>query len=323
MSGFRFAGLYHPSHHVPDLDEAEAFFERVFGRTSTRLASLSARSSAPRDGFSNDYCTFTPIADVLFDCIDPARYLVEGRRPYEPVTEPSLRGLGWYVEGIAGLHTALRAAGLTVVDQLDRVVDGDDPPTAAGSSMPLLFTTPADAGLRHELLPPIPFALDHRQADGWTLGPPAPDDPLGVVGCAHHTVTTRRPERARRLLVDVFGGTVIHEGHDELLDATATYVRLADTVIELAVPTSAGAGAGAADRADQRADDGAAGDDYGSIAWEVVDLARAEAHLVAEGVGIAARTDRAILTVPATGLGIAWRFSEGRDPVVHHRRPAD
>lgn len=311
MTGFRVTGLYHPSHHVPDLAEAEDFFERVFGRSSRRLSSLAASSSSSpspsgskpsKHRFSNDYCTFTSIADVLVDCIDPTRYVVDGHHPYEPVERPTLRAVGWYVEGIDHLYRAMRAVGLTVVDQLDRVADGDHPPTAIGAPMPLFFTDPTEVGLRHELLPPIPFPLDHRQVDGWTLGPPSPDDPLGILRCTHHTIVTADPDRALRFLVDVLGGEVVHVGRDELLDVEATFVELAGTVIELAAPTDGEVGD------DERGDDG--GDDYRSIAFEVLDLAKVEAHLADEGVGVVARANGAVLTDPATSLGVAWRFTE-------------
>lgn len=293
--------LYHPSHHVPDLDEAEDFFARVFGRVSTRLSTLSDRE--PPEGWSNDYATFTPIADVLFDCIDPRRYVVAGKHLYEPVEDPRLKGLGWYVDDPAGLYRSLQTAGLTVLDQMGEEAEGDDPPTAAGSRMPLYFTSPHDAGLRHELLPRIPFPLDPRLSPGWERGTVDPDDPLGIICCSHHTIRTSLPERALRLLVDVFDGTVVREGHDTLLDVAATFVRLADTVIELAEPDAHPGDDGGADGAGDA-------DRYESIAFQVVDVDRAAAHLAVNGVTLITRTDRSLLTDPATSLGVVWRFTD-------------
>lgn len=294
--------LYHPSHHVPDLDEAEEFFARVFGRSSTRLSTLSDRE--PPEGWSNDYATFTPIADLLFDSIDPRRYQVAGRHLYEPVDEPQLKGMGWYVDDPVELYRSLIGAGYVLVDQMGARVDGDDPPTAAGARMPLFFTSPHDAGLRHELLPRIPFPLDHRLAEGWAPGVVDPADPLGIVCCAHHTIRTTQPDRALRLLVELLGGTVVHQGHDDLLDARATYVHLADTIIELVEDDDAVA---------------EGHDLYTSIAFQVVDVDRAAAHLEANGVHLSARTERSLITVPQTSLGIAWRLADG--PVPGDPRP--
>lgn len=292
-TGHRVVMLYHPSHHVPDLAEAEEFFARVFGRSSTRLSTLSA--SEPPDGWSNDYATFTPIADLLFDSIDPRRYQVAGRHPYEPVATPELKGLGWYVEGIDLLYRAMRERGFTLLDQLGRPAEGDDPPRAAGAPMPLFFTTPSDTGLRHELLPPIPFPLDHRLATDWKPGQVDPDDPLGIVRCTHHTIRTDHLDRALTALVDVMGGVVVHRGPDDLLGVDAVHVRLADTDLQLAGPGPGEPPVGEVDA-------------HNSIAFEVVDLDRAAAHLTAHGVEMTARTDHALLTDPTTTLGIAWRL---------------
>ena len=288
--------MYHPSHRVPDLDEAEEFFLRVFGRPSRRLSTLSAPGRA-----MPDYSTFTLIADVLFDCIDPRRYVVAGEQRYPTVDQPTLEGMGWYVEGLGSLYRSLRAQGFTVVDQLDRPAEGDDPPTAAGAQMPLCFTVADDAGLRHELLPPIPFPLDPRVQDGWELPPPSEDDPLGIVRCAHHTVLTKDVARALRLSVEVFGGTVVDRRRDEVLGAETTSVRLAEAVVRYAEPDADGPAATAV----------AAGtaDSYHSITWQVVDLDRVERHLASVGVDVTTRTDDLLVTDPGTSLGIPWGFT--------------
>jgi hypothetical protein len=287
--------MYHPSHRVPDLDEAEEFFLRVFGRQSVRLSTLSTPGRA-----MPDYSTFTLIADVLFDCIDPRRYVVAGEQRYPGVDRPTLEGMGWYVEGLGSLYRSLRTQGFTVVDQLDRPAEGDDPPTAAGTQMPLCFTTAQDAGLRHELLPPIPFPLDPRVQEGWALPPPSEDDPLGIVRCAHHTVLTNDLPRALRLSVEVFGGTVVDRRRDEVLGADTTSVRLADAVLRYAVPR------GNSPVSDVFASN--AEDSYHSITWQVLDLDRVERHLSSVGVGLTARTDDLIVTDPRTSLGIPWGF---------------
>ena len=78
---YRVTMMYHPSHHVPDLGEAERWFADVFGRPSTNLAELR-RGAPPRPGYPSDYSTFTFIGDVLFDTIDPKRYVLLGVQRY-------------------------------------------------------------------------------------------------------------------------------------------------------------------------------------------------------------------------------------------------
>jgi catechol 2,3-dioxygenase-like lactoylglutathione lyase family enzyme len=300
--GFRVTMMYHPSHHVTDLTAAERFFEDVFGRASTPLASMM-RDAPPRDGYPTDYSTFTPIQDVLFDTIDPKRYVLLGKQRYKAVDEPHLKGFGWYVEGMPELYQALRRAGITVINQVDEIAEGDEMPTAAGSPMPLFFSVPENIGLRYELFPQIPFPLDPRvAAEGWTLPPVSDDDPLGIERASHHTVLTTRPERALKLVVDTLGGDVIHEGRNDVLGATSTFVFLGDSVLEYAVPDE-----GTFAHADLQRD--LPNDTYHSITWKVADLDRVERHLADRGVAILQRSANAIVTDPKTSLGVPWGFT--------------
>lgn len=297
--GFRVRAMYHPSLHVPDLSGAEEFFERVFGVPSVRLATMFG-GAAPGRGVP-DHSTFTLIGDVLIDSIDPRRYLVDGRQCYPDVEVPRLASIGWYVEGVDALYRTFRERGVVLVDQRDEIADGDRPPTAVGSSMPLFFTVATDVGLRHELVPDFPFPLDPRTQPGWTLPPPG--GPLGIVRCAHHTVATVAPERALRLLVDAMGGELVGgAGRDDVPGAEVTSVRLGDAVIRLVPERAVLAGnslSGVHDR-------------YHSIAFEVVDLDRAESHLRAQGVALATRTATSIVVDPDTAIGVPWEFGLGR-----------
>jgi catechol 2,3-dioxygenase-like lactoylglutathione lyase family enzyme len=302
---FRITMMFHPSHHVTDLDEAESFFERVFGRPSVRLAHL-LRDSPPREGHRTDYSIFTSIADVLFDSIDPTRNIVGGVQIYPTEPEPHLRTFGWYVDGIDEAYRTLRREGIRVTSQTDEPAEGDDPPKAGGV-MPMFFTVPDDAGHRYQFLPVNQSPMDPRTTPGWSLPPVSDDDPLGIERCSHHTVLTDRPDRARRFAVDVLGGVVIHEGRNEAVGASSTYVHLGDSVLELAVPDS---GTAAYSDWSTRGPN----DTYHSLTWKVADLGRAERHLTSTGVRIRTRTEDEIITETATGLGIPWGFTTTLTP---------
>jgi catechol 2,3-dioxygenase-like lactoylglutathione lyase family enzyme len=298
--------MFHPSHHVLDLAEVERWFGRVFGRPSTPLSSMS-RGTPPRPGYPVDYSTFTLISDVLLDSIDPRRYVLLGVQRYASVDAPHLKGIGWYVDDVGDAYRELARLGIRMVSQLDEIADGDDPPTAAGSTMPLFFTVPDDTGLRYEIFPAMPFPLDPRTSPGWATPPVADDDPLGIERCAYHTVLTDRPERALRFAVDAMGGEVVHRGRNEVIGATSTHVHLSGSLIEYAVP----------DRGTPAYLDWAANapnDAYHSITWKVADLDRAERHLRAEGVAIWTRTDDMIVTDAATSLGVPWGFTTSLTP---------
>ncbi len=304
--GVQVTRLYHPSLHVSDLNAAEAWFERVFGRKSRPMAEMY-KGMPPSPGYPRDYCTFTPINDVLFDTIDPKLYVLDGIQRYATVETPRLKGMGWYLKDAVETYRILRGLDIAMVGQQDQIADGENPPSAPGSPMPIYFTTPESAGLRYEFLPQIPFPLDHRLAEGWELPPVSDDDPLGIELCSHHTVLTDQPARGLKVVVDGLGGTVIHEGRNEVLGASSTYVHLGDAVYEYAVPDAA-----TAVHADWSA--AAPDDTYHSITWKVVDLDRVAAQLKAQGIGIRTQTDTAIVAEPENALGIPWGFTTQLTP---------
>jgi hypothetical protein len=290
--------MYHPSHRAPDLVAAQAFFATVFGRES-----VTTRATPPPAGYPTDYCIFTLIADVWFDTIDPRRYVFEGVQWYPTVETPHLNGFGWGVQGIDEIFAELQRRGIRCTDQFDRLSDGAAMPTAYFSSSPLFWTLAADTGLRYEIYPTASIGpSDPRSAPGWTLPGVRADDPLAIERCAYHTVLTADPGRALGLVVDVLGGTVIHEARNEVLETRSTYVALADGVLEYAVPTNPSSRA-AADLAST-----APLDCYHSITWRTTDLDRVVEHAARCGVGLVARTDAEVVFDPADALGVPWGF---------------
>lgn len=292
---------YHSTLFVPSLDEASGFFARVFGRESKILGEylVGGRQRGVTFNYATDYATFTPIAEVQIECVDPTRLIIDGVQSHESVTEPQLGSLAWFVDGIEDLWTALRRRNLRGTDMSDRVYEGDDPPLDV-SSTPIIFTLPEETGLSYEFT----VFLPHRDPRG---DPPVhakvTSDPLGIQCCSHHTVLTAEKSRALSLFVDVLGGRIIEEARNDLLATESTYVALADGVIELAQPREEGSAA--MDDWRRHAPD----DAYHAITWQVRDLDQAVRHLEASGVSVYARTETAIVTNPAETLGVAWGFT--------------
>jgi catechol 2,3-dioxygenase-like lactoylglutathione lyase family enzyme len=291
---------YHSTLHVPDLDEATSFFDRAFARESKVLGEYFG--AGERDivaGFPRDYATFTPIAEVQLECVDPSRLLVDGLHPHEQVTEPRLDGLAWFVDGIEDLWTALRRRKIRGTDMASRIHDGEDAPLDV-SSRPIIFTVPEDAGMSYEFC----LYVAHRDPRGYPPVPAlSPSDPLGIECCSHHTVLTKEPERACGLLVDVLGGRVIHEARRDVLATQSTYVALADGVIEVARPLEDGSPS----MEDWQRN--APLDTYSSLTWKVGDLDRVVDRLKAAGVGLRLQTESLVVTDPADSLGVAWGFT--------------
>lgn len=299
--GFRVTMMNHPSLHVPDLSEVEAWFKRVFARDSIPFARILGGQPV-RSDWPLDYCVFTPIGDVLVDSIDPRRYVVDGVQQYPTVAEPHLKDFGYYVAGLVDAYREIRARGFRVMNTLFEVQEGDEP---SGPNWPAPFyTLREEAGLRyhfHSATHMLPG--DPRSAPRWALAPVSDEDPLGIERCSHHTVLTTNPERACRLWVDALGGEVVHEGRDEMRATTSTCVHVGGSTLEYAVPDP-----GSPAHAEWAKT--APNDRYYAMTWRVADLERAERHLRAQGVGTEVRGKHAIVTEPATSLGVPWGFTD-------------
>lgn len=290
---YRVRMLYHPVVHVPSLDEVEDFYARVFGRPSTNFSVVMPNPPAP--GHSVGYSTFTAISDVLIDNLEPKRYITGGTQRYPDVDSPHLQTTGWYVEGVKDLYKELRAHGFRLVNARDEILEADE---WAGGPSPF-YGLEADTGLPYRFFEFFPFPLDPRVQEGWEIPEVGEDDPLGIERSSHHTILTSQPARALKLTVDVLGGEVVHTGRDELRGVSGPYVRLADAVFHFAAPDAA---------------KNEPHDTYHAVTWKVVDLQRAEKHLESEGVRIAHRSDTALVTDPATSLGIPWGFTTNSVP---------
>jgi hypothetical protein len=297
--------LFHSTNWVPDLEESTEFFRRVFGRQSTVVGEYLGGSRGPAvSGYPRDYAIFTPIAEVQFECANPAMLVIDGTQHHKSVSRPHLGGLAWFVDGIEDLWSELRQRNIGGMDQRNRIIEDDGPPRDV-SANPIIFTLPEDTGLIYE------FCLYSPRLDPRGDPPVAaisPSDPLGIECCSHHTVLTDRPERAERLLVDVLGGQITHQGRNEVLRAESTYIALADGVLELARPTDEASPAMETWR--KRAPQ----DTYYSLTWKVRDLDRVGHHLRASRVGIQAHSDTALVVNPADGLGVAWGFTSVLSP---------
>jgi hypothetical protein len=296
--------MWHPSHNVLDLDEAEEFYKRLFSADSTNIEVMLSQAP-PRAGFSRDYSTFTFIQDVLFDTIQPTRYIANGRQRYPTPKKPHLNRTSWYVEGNgADFYRAVREEGIRFTNQADEIIDSAE---LAGSFGPgPMWVLAEDAGLLYSYLPAGPFPLDPRTKSDW-IRPEAEVNPLGIEFCSHHTVLTAQPDRALRLVVNALGGNVISEGRDELRAAAGSYVHLGGSTMHFAVPDGGSA-------AEAELADFLPRDCYHALTWKVIDLERVEQHLVKAGVGTVARSDNTIITSPETSLGIPWGFTTALVP---------
>lgn len=214
------------------------------------------------------------------------------------MTQPRLGSLAWFVDGIEDLWQQFHSRDMKTFDLARREPEGDQPPRDPGN-YPIIFTAPSDTGLEYEFA----MYLERRERRGEPPAPAvSPDDPLGIERCAHHTVLADQLARARRLYVDMLGGHVIHEGHNEALGTRSTYIGLADAVIEFAEPLEDGS---PAQQTWQRC---APDDTYYQLTWQVGDIDQVTDHLKSCGVGLL-HSNTVVVTDPADTLGVPWGFT--------------
>lgn len=314
--------IFHPTLLAPDLIETDSFFRRLFGCDSS--PSLPQFKTIPET-----FGMFTVVRDVMIDTISPQRIKqMIGVDFFSSEGIPHLFLTGWYVDQdrIAELFHRLKDSGIRCVGP-DGVVR-DEPPIQGGDPHPATLngrinyvTKPEDTGITYQFIPTSRglgldpargshIGVDHRLDHGWQLPPVDPNDPLGIDRCCYHTILTRNPERALKLVVDTLGGRIIHEGRNALRATTSTYVNIGDATFEYAVPDK-GSPADQDWLAYPSHFDGEdkALDTYHAITWKVADIERVATHLEAQGIGIRARTQDTIITDPATSLGVPWGFT--------------
>ncbi|KAL4861916.1 hypothetical protein BDV12DRAFT_203527 [Aspergillus spectabilis] len=309
---YKICKLYHPSHRVPDLAVADRFFRTVFGLPSVWRSSLYTAPDPKYPTYPTDYCIFTPLADVFFDCIDPQKYVVDGVQRYPTVATPQLNGLGWAVEGIQEIFAEIaQKRGLRCTDQANRLADPATCPEASFKNSKLFYTLAEDTGIRYEYYPASSVgSYDHRESPEWRLQPEVGKGSLKIQFCAYHTILTTQLERALDLYVTLMGGTVLSTASNPVRGVQSTYVQLADAVFEIAVPETEESYASQhfADR------ENVSEDVYHALTFKVEDLSVVKAHLVGLGLRLLAEDASLLVLHPEDGLGIPWGFTSETIP---------
>jgi catechol 2,3-dioxygenase-like lactoylglutathione lyase family enzyme len=304
---FKVPLMFHPTHIVNDLEEAGAWFQRVFGRGRITWGERWDLSKLPSE-YPVDYSFWVMIGDVVHDVLCPSLYIVDSDAvPYGD--GGGLAGISWWVEDSSGFASAMEKAGVTLVDQANqRVTGGRFAKSLLTDEFTLMSMKSDEVGFPHTFSEILGYSregfarVDHRLRDGWVLPPPPENDPLGVVAGAWHTIATDDVNRAVWLFTDVLGGREISRGIDPVGGAEACHVAFASTVVQI-VPQRE-ASTDAAPRQDR----------YDSLTLKVRDLEVVREHLVACGIGLSHDDGSLIRTDAKDCLGATWGFTETLAP---------
>jgi catechol 2,3-dioxygenase-like lactoylglutathione lyase family enzyme len=152
----------------------------------------------------------------------------------------SWHSIAWYVDDIPGLtelRDRLEADDVELLgllgDKLEH--EGDQPEDRP------IFTHPNSTVTQLEFMVPHPWIPDPRSHPAFSPRWWHESHPLHIRKTSHFTLATRDLERARDLYVKVIGGTLLHEGENDLLHTRSAYIAVGrDDVVEIAEPLDAG-----------------------------------------------------------------------------------
>lgn len=299
--------LYHPTLAVRDLEVAREWFTRVFARRDVRWED-AFDVSLLNPSYTLNYSFFAFVTDFHFVVISPSLHstgALAGQDRYRDVPE-GMVGIGWYADEVIDVYARLAEHGFPAHDQKQLKITPSHPPVSAFAPDVMVgFTYPEQAGMRHEFVEVAPRHTlayskhaDPRLRQGWESARD-PRDPLTIERSSHHTIVTADLGRALRLYRDCLGGEVIDAVYNVELDADGTFIRLADAVIEFALPRAGSA-------ANNLVREGT--DHYQGISLVIGEQAAAEQHLRAVGCE-AVRVDASTLRIdPEEAFGMQWRF---------------
>jgi catechol 2,3-dioxygenase-like lactoylglutathione lyase family enzyme len=306
-----FPMMFHPTLLVDDLDRTTRWFERVFGRREVRWGE-KWNLEWLNPSYPIDYSYFFVVGDVSIDALCPSLLTLADGSPAVYPEGQGLADIAWFVDDIEDVSRALERAGFRTRDQRGNVIrDGDIPESGLVADCPMIWTLPDDTGLTYEFYrmarrhwPKYSLRADPRLDPEWVPDVVVDGDPLGILHAAHHTVRTLDPDRARRMYVDVLGGSVVGSGRDEATEADYLDVAYARSVLRFLTPDSGSL-------TDARTGSATTSDQYTGITFDVTDVRATGDHLARAGVRTEDRAGE-LVTVAADALGVEWGFRETR-----------
>ncbi|HEX5267396.1 MAG TPA: VOC family protein [Acidimicrobiales bacterium] len=290
--------FFHLIHVVDDLDAADAFYDRVFGRQ--RFMTHQWGETEKR------WATLGLIGDFMMETIEASSDPADAGMPlsrFHARFGQHLHSLSWYIDedDRLGLFRRLRACGVRVARPGGGLFESED---EVGGT---LFTHPKDT---HGLLEFQAFdgrwgTYDPRFSPGWSDAFWRSGHPLGIEAPSHLTTVVADLDRARAVYEEALGGLVFHEETTET--ARSAFVLVGpDTVVELAEPRAPDAPLGL--------DLAANGELPHSVTWRVRDLDAVARHLERIGVGAGERAGETVTIDPADAFGAVLAFTTSRIP---------
>jgi catechol 2,3-dioxygenase-like lactoylglutathione lyase family enzyme len=273
---FAIGKVFHLTQVVDDLDEADAWYDRVFAPFRTYRGYMEEAFRV-----ASAFC----IADHVNELVQLADVPGAESSPigrFRARFGSRLHSIAWFVDDVAAAHRTLTDHGVRIFDVTGRPVDRDEQAAELG----YIWTHPRDShGLLEFARPPGRFSLDGRFQPFWPTAVAYWRDvhPLGVTGPLGLTFSVTDFDGAAAFYEDVLGAAPVP------CDAGYAFAVGESTTVELRDKQS-----------DPRLR--AFGDGIFGATFHTVDLDRAARHLAAVGV-LAREHDGALVIDPEHALG--------------------
>jgi len=287
---FTIGKLFHIIHISDNLAELDAWYDDVFN--PTRGIMDNGYSPVEKRDASLIVISDAIIEPMAMSAVEGAEVMPVGR--FYSRFGRHWHSLAWYIEDVG-------EAWDTMTDLNVRVVTDGGVALPTRPSDGSLFTHPRDTHTQLEFYPHV-MPTDPRYAEGFDAHA-WERYPLGLKRMAYATVVVSDLSKAQELFTNVLGGDLIHETMSDLTGTHNLYVAVGEnTIVELATPTTKDSIA-ARDLEKN-------GDMCHAVAWQVVDLGRAEEFLKSKGINIIARDEHTLLANPDDTFGAPMRFTD-------------
>jgi hypothetical protein len=293
---------FHVIHMSDDIEALDAWYDDVFDVTRwvTQNVSPELRRVASLVGIGN-LCIepMQPTFDIDgWDTVPLGRFFKRWGHDWHSIA--------WYVDDVAGLtelRDRLESADIELLGLFGGHLDHEG---HALEDRPI-FTHPNGTLTQLEFMVAVPDIADPRLHRSYRSTWWHDTHPLHIRKQSHFTLATRDLGHARKVYVDVIGGTVLHEGENDLLKTRSIFVAVGrDDVVELAEPLESATPI--ADYVDEHHSG------LFSVWLQVEDLGAATRYLTSKD--IAARNEDAttFLSDPETTHGVHWGFTTADIP---------
>jgi catechol 2,3-dioxygenase-like lactoylglutathione lyase family enzyme len=285
-----------------DIEALDAWYDDVFGVTRwvTNNVSEDLRRIASLVGIGN-LCIepMQPTFDIEgWETVPLGRFYKRWGRQWHSIA--------WYVDDVEGL-TELRDRLESADVELLGLLGGKLEHAADAPEDRPIFTHPNSTLTQLEFMVPTEFIFDPRLHESYRATWWHDTHPLHIRKHSHFTLGTRDLEHARKMYVDVIGGTVLHEGQNDVLKTRSIFVAVGrDDIVELAEPLESGTPI--ADYLDENR--------HGlfSVSLQVEDLGDAARYLRSKDIEARLESEKTFVSDPATTHGVHWAFTTAEIP---------